>query len=102
MNIVVTGGTGGLGLSVVANLLARGADVHLPMFEAELPKHLPWRGDARVHAQRVSLDDEAQVTAFYAALPELWASIHLVGGFAMGPITTTSLATFEQQWKLNA
>lgn len=72
------------------------------MVEAELPSHLPWRVDPRVHALRVSLDDEAQVTAFYDTLPELWASIHLVGGFAMAPIGATSLAAFESQWRLNS
>jgi NAD(P)-dependent dehydrogenase (short-subunit alcohol dehydrogenase family) len=102
MRVVITGGTGGLGASVVATFLGRGAEVHLPIFEAELPAHLPWRGDARVHAARVSLDDEAQVGAFYGALPDLWASIHLVGGFAMAPIAQTSLADFEKQWRINA
>jgi NAD(P)-dependent dehydrogenase (short-subunit alcohol dehydrogenase family) len=101
VRVVVTGGTGGLGASVVATFLARGADVHLPIVETELPAHLPWRADARVHAQRVSLDDETQVGAFYAGLPDLWASIHLVGGFQMAPITSTSLADFEKQWRLN-
>src|SRR6185369_7688421 len=83
-------------------LLARGAELHLPMVEAELPKHLAWRENPKVHARpKVSLDDEAQVSAFYEALPALWASIHLVGGFAMAPIAGTSLADFEKQWRLN-
>ncbi|MEO6774594.1 MAG: SDR family NAD(P)-dependent oxidoreductase [Kofleriaceae bacterium] len=101
MHVVITGGTGGLGASVVAALLERGADVHLPMFEPELPTHLAWRGDPRVHAQQMSLDDEAAVVAFYGALPALWASIHLVGGFAMAPIAETSLADLEKQWRIN-
>ena len=99
MNVVVTGGTGALGGAVVAALLERGDTVHLPMMEAELPAHLRHE---RVRATpRVSLDDEAQVAAFYGALPSLWASIHLVGGFAMAPIETTTLADFEHQWRLN-
>jgi len=99
-HVVVTGGTGGLGAAVVERLLADGATVHLPMMEAALPAHLPWRD--RVHAvPGVSLDQEAQVAGFYAALPELWASIHLVGGFAMAKVTETSLADFEKQWRLN-
>ncbi|HEX7703385.1 MAG TPA: hypothetical protein VF403_21745, partial [Kofleriaceae bacterium] len=76
MHVVISGGTGGLGASVVEAFLARGAEVHLPIIEAELPAHLAWRGDARVHAATLSLDDEPQVTEFYGALPELWASIH--------------------------
>jgi NAD(P)-dependent dehydrogenase (short-subunit alcohol dehydrogenase family) len=102
MNVVISGGTGGLGASVVEAFLAAGADVHLPMLETELPAHLVWRGEARVHAKQLSLDDEASVSAFYGALPELWASIHLVGGFAMAPIAETSLADFEKQWRMNA
>ncbi|MEO8846703.1 MAG: SDR family NAD(P)-dependent oxidoreductase [Kofleriaceae bacterium] len=102
MHVVISGGTGGLGASVVEAFLARGADVHLPMIETELPAHLAWRGDARVHTATLSLDHEAQVTAFYGALPELWASIHLVGGFAMVKLEDTSLAEFEKQWRMNA
>lgn len=102
MDIAVSGATGALGAGLVEVLLARGATLHLPIFEAELPAHLPWRGHERVHAvPHVSLDDEAQAGAFYAGLPGLWASIHLVGGFAMAPIDKTSLADFEKQWRLN-
>ena len=99
-HVVVTGGTGGLGAAVVEKLLADGMAVHLPMMEAALPAHLPWKG--RVHAVgNISLDKEDQVAAFYGALPQLWASIHLVGGFAMAKVTETSLADFEKQWRMN-
>src|SRR5258706_5772369 len=98
-HIVVTGGTGGLGATVVARFVEQGAIVHLPIVEAELRAHLPWR--AKVEAKQVSLDDEAHVAAFYGALPSLWASIHLVGGFAMAKLEATSLADFEKQWRLN-
>jgi NAD(P)-dependent dehydrogenase (short-subunit alcohol dehydrogenase family) len=98
-HVVVTGGTGALGAGVVEVLLARGATIHLPMIETETPAHLRHE---RVHATpRVALDDDAQVTAYYASLPPLWASIHLVGGFAMAPITQTSLAELDKQWRLN-
>lgn len=102
MNIVVTGATGALGAGLVDVLLERGADVYVPMVEPELPAHLAWRDHARVHAApKVSLDDETQVSAFYASVPSLWASIHLVGGFAMAKVAETSLADFEKQWRLN-
>ena len=38
----------------------------------------------------------ASATEFYAQLPELWASVHLVGGFAMAPLCDTSVADFER------
>jgi NAD(P)-dependent dehydrogenase (short-subunit alcohol dehydrogenase family) len=100
MNIVVTGGTGGLGAAVVEKLLADGHAVHLPMHEPALPAHLPWR-DRVLAVPNISLDDEAKVAAFYASVPDLWASIHLVGGFAMASVTDTTAAEFEKQWRLN-
>ncbi|HEU0033246.1 MAG TPA: SDR family oxidoreductase [Kofleriaceae bacterium] len=84
-HIVVTGGRGALGKGVVSVLEARGAIVHVT------PDPPAFR-----------LDDEAQATAFYAALPPLWASIHLVGGFAMAPLADTTADAFEQQWRTNA
>jgi NAD(P)-dependent dehydrogenase (short-subunit alcohol dehydrogenase family) len=83
VNVVVTGATGALGTGVVDVLRQRGVTVHAPSRD------------------EVSFDDEAQVTAYYAGLPELWASIHLVGGFAMAGVADTSLADFEAQWRLN-
>lgn len=96
MHAVITGASGALGAGVVEALLARGMTVHAPMFEDA------WKGDPRVSATKVgSLDDEAVVAAYYASLPELWASVHLVGGFAMKPAVETSLAEFEKQWRMN-
>ena len=80
----MTGGRGALGQGVVAVLEAKGAIVHLPPDPPAL-----------------RLDDEAQATQWFAALPPLWASVHLVGGFAMKPILETTLADFEAQWRVN-
>lgn len=102
MHVVITGATGALGAGVVENLLARGATIHVPMVEPELPAHVAWRSHPNVRAvPKVSLEDEAAISAFYGGLPELWASIHLVGGFAMAKIADTTLADFEKQWRLN-
>src|SRR5689334_4455348 len=96
-HVVVTGATGGLGGAVVALLLERGAVCHLPMVEREVPQHMAWVGHARIAAQPgVALSSEEEVTAYYAALPPLWGSVHLVGGFAMSPIVDTGLADFEK------
>jgi NAD(P)-dependent dehydrogenase (short-subunit alcohol dehydrogenase family) len=83
-HVVVTGGRGALGKGVVELLTSRGAIVHV----ADRPE--------------AQLDNEAGAVAYFAALPPIWASIHLVGGFAMAPIADTSLADFEAQWKVNA
>jgi NAD(P)-dependent dehydrogenase (short-subunit alcohol dehydrogenase family) len=102
-NVVVTGATGALGSAVVASLLARGAECWVPMLEPALPAHLPWHGDARVHAQpAMALDDEAAVSAYYAGVPALWGSVHLVGGFAMNGVADTTLDDLRAQWTLNA
>ncbi len=100
--VVVTGATGALGSAVVALLLERGAECHLPIIEAALPERLPWHQDARAIATGgLALDDEAAVSRYYAGLPSLWASIHLVGGFAMNPLVDTTLAELRAQHDLN-
>ena len=101
-HVVVTGGTGGLGVFVVSALLERGASIHIPMFESEVPPALPWAKHPRVAATpKMTLDDEAAVTAYYEAIPSLWASIHLVGGFAMAPVADTKKADLEKMLSLN-
>src|SRR5690348_16832353 len=101
-HVVVTGATGGLGGAVVALLLERGAVCHLPMIEREMPNHMAWGGHARVSAQPgVALAKEDEVSAYFAALPPLWASVHLVGGFAMSPILDTGLADLDKMLTLN-
>src|SRR5439155_97849 len=51
--------------------------------------------------KELDLTDEKAVTRFYAGLPSLWASVHVAGGFAMAPLTETSLESFEAQWRIN-
>jgi NAD(P)-dependent dehydrogenase (short-subunit alcohol dehydrogenase family) len=101
-HVVVSGGTGGLGVFVVTALLDRGATCHIPMFEPAIPATLPWASHARVVATpKLTLDDDAAVTAYYAQLPSLWASIHLVGGFSMSSIVDTTRADLDKMLTLN-
>ena len=102
-HVVVTGGTGALGSAVVAALRAAGAVCHVTnMVAAELEKY-PHRNDPGVHVTTgLDLADEAAVRRFYAALPPLWASIHLAGGFAMSPVGETSAVAFADQFQMNA
>lgn len=84
LRVVVTGAHGGLGPAVAEALGAAGAIVHAPS------------------RKEMDLADEAAVRRYYAALPGLWASVHVAGGFSMAPAEDTSLADFTAQWNTNA
>lgn len=102
-HVVVTGGTGALGATVVARLIAAGAICHVPNFDAAELTRFPLAKDRRVSiANGVDLADESSVVGFYGALPSLWASIHIAGGFAMAPIAETSAADFRHMMRMNA
>jgi NAD(P)-dependent dehydrogenase (short-subunit alcohol dehydrogenase family) len=100
-NVVVTGGTGALGEVVVARLIRAGAICHVPSRGAASAASADKDGRLRVVAG-VDLTDEAAVDRFYGAVPELWASVHLAGGFAMAPIAETSRADFLGMIEMNA
>jgi NAD(P)-dependent dehydrogenase (short-subunit alcohol dehydrogenase family) len=101
-HVVVTGGTGALGTAVVSALRAAGAVCHVTnIVSAELEKY-PHRNDPNVRVtQGVDLADEKAVRRFYEGLPPLWASIHLAGGFAAGPLREADVATLRTQIDMN-
>jgi NAD(P)-dependent dehydrogenase (short-subunit alcohol dehydrogenase family) len=81
--IVVTGGGGALGGAVVEALSAAGAVCHAP------------------RRDELDLTDEAAVTAYYARLPSLWASVQVAGGYAGAAFVETSLADLRRQLDIN-
>jgi NAD(P)-dependent dehydrogenase (short-subunit alcohol dehydrogenase family) len=86
-DVVVTGGTGALGTSVVSLLVERGARVFVPVFHERELERFPLRDDSRVTLKvGVDLSVEAQVASFYADRAGLWGSIHIAGGYAGAPI----------------
>ena len=102
-HVVVSGGTGALGRAVVARLLADGARCHVPVHGPQAPADCAWQRDPRVTLRTgVDLADERAVLSFYDALPGLWASIHVAGGFSMAPFGETSLAEWRRLFELNA
>jgi len=98
-HVVITGGAGALGTAVVARFLAAGATCHVPTID-DGPGSLGLPG-AR-YLPRINLGDERAVVDLYAGLPELWASVHLAGGFAWNRIEDTSSADARAQFEMNA
>ncbi len=75
----------------------------MPNFDASELARFPHRDDGSVRLiGGVDLTSGQSVDAFYDDLPELWASIHLAGGFAMAPIADTEAAAFADQIDMNA
>ncbi len=86
--IIVTGGTGALGRAVVGSLLDAGARCHLPyVVEAEAAS-FPHK-DRVTLVGHCELTNEDDVARLYAGVTDLWASIHIAGGFAMGGVADT-------------
>jgi NAD(P)-dependent dehydrogenase (short-subunit alcohol dehydrogenase family) len=102
-HVVVTGGTGALGSGVVGAFLDAGAICHVPVFNASELQGYPHAGHSRLRfAENVDLTDEASVVAFYTALQgDLFASVHLAGGFAMSPLGSTSAADLAKMLDMN-
>jgi NAD(P)-dependent dehydrogenase (short-subunit alcohol dehydrogenase family) len=101
-HVVVTGGTGALGIAVVGALLEGGAVCHVPYRSESEAQRFPYRDNNSVSLVAVGdLADEASVTGFYARLDQLWASIHIAGGFAFAPIAHSDKALLMGQLETN-
>ena len=97
--IVVTGGTGSLGSAVVQLLLERGASCEVTWRTQKELDHFALSDRVALH--QVDCADERQVEAFYSRLDELWASLHVVGGFAMANIENTSAEDLRRMFEQN-
>jgi len=101
-DVVVTGGTGALGTAVVGALVEAGAICHVPVVHAAEAERFPLRDHAQVKLMQVgTLADEAEVELLYDSIPQLWASIHLAGGFAMAPVAETTKSDLIEQMDMN-
>ncbi|MBI5112971.1 MAG: SDR family NAD(P)-dependent oxidoreductase [Rhodovulum sp.] len=101
-HVVVTGGAGALGGGVVAALLEAGAVCHVPTTGdgGTIPAALRESTRVLIHPG-VDLADAEAVDRLYERLPPLWASIHLAGGFAFGPLRDLDAAVLHRQIEIN-
>jgi NAD(P)-dependent dehydrogenase (short-subunit alcohol dehydrogenase family) len=97
--VAVTGGIGGLGSAVVDALLAAGAVCHVP-HRGDASRGPGDRERLTLHPG-IDLTDEAAVEGFYRQIPDLWASIHIAGGFAFGPVAASAKAVLTSQIEIN-
>lgn len=98
-HVVITGGAGALGTAVVARFIAAGATCHIPTID-DGPGSLGIPGAHYV--TRVNMTDERSVAAVYGDIPELWASVHLAGGFSWARLEDTSADAARAQFEMNA
>ena len=103
--ILVTGGTGALGVSVLADLLDSGAAVASTWFNERELEHLDERlkGDVQLIQADLSSDEgcESAVAAATGSGP-LSGLVNLVGGFAAGGrLHEDSIETLEKMLALN-
>jgi len=104
-SVLITGGTGGLGIGVVARFLQDGWRVVVPwVHEHELARVDEHERLELVQADLFEPDSVAAAVALAAgdgAAP-LGAMVNLVGGFASGPrVHETPIEDFEAQFRLN-
>ena len=98
-HVVITGGTGALGVAVVRALVEAGAHCHVPAIETSVPAdRVPKGVTVTTH---VDLSDEAAVASFYAKLPPLAGAVNIAGGFAWAPIADSPLKVYQQQMSMN-
>jgi len=98
--VVVTGGTGALGRAVVGALLAAGAQCRLSYLHEKEAVSFPDK-DRVTLVGPIQLTDEADVARLYAGIDNLWASVHIAGGFAMTRLAETGKAALMAMLETN-
>jgi NAD(P)-dependent dehydrogenase (short-subunit alcohol dehydrogenase family) len=98
--VIVTGGTGVLGKAVVGALLAAGARCRVPYIVDAEAAAFPYK-DRVTLVDKCDLTAEADVARLYDGVADLWASIHIAGGFAMGGVADTDKAGMMHMLNMN-
>lgn len=99
-HVVITGGTGALGVAVVKALVEVGAHCHVPAIEQSVPADR-FPGERVSVTTNIDLSDEDAVSEFYAKLPPLRAAVNIAGGFVWAPIADSPAKVLQQQISMN-
>lgn len=103
--VLITGGTGGLGLGVTPKVLATGAEVTLPYITESEVEHLKHNLSpaelVRTHFVPTDLGQEASVAELVEGMDRVDALIHLVGGFSMGKTHEYAFEDWQRDLNLN-
>lgn len=103
--VLLTGGTGGLGMGVTSAVLAQGANVTIPyVAEREVERLkgiLPSEEFAKIRFVSVDLSNEQAVEKLVNDMGRVDVLIHLVGGFSMGKTHEYSFEQWKQDFDLN-
>ncbi|MBD1912816.1 MULTISPECIES: 3-oxoacyl-ACP reductase FabG [unclassified Leptolyngbya] len=105
-HVLLTGGTGGLGLGVTPAVLLQGADsVTIPYRSPQEVERMKGRlspGDiARIRFVSTDLTHEESVRSLIDGMERVDVMIHLVGGFSMGKTHEYPLEQWQKDFKLN-
>jgi NAD(P)-dependent dehydrogenase (short-subunit alcohol dehydrogenase family) len=103
--VLLTGGTGGLGMGVTAAILAQGADVTIPYYHEKEVERLKGKLSAaefdRIRFVAANLAQESVVEQLINDMGRVDVLIHLVGGFSMGKTHEYSFEQWKQDFDLN-
>lgn len=104
--VLLTGGTGGLGMGVTPEVVARGAasiviPYNSPKSAEKLKGNLSPSDLSRIRLVNANLMDESAVKQLFDSMDRVDVLIHLVGGFAMGKVHEYDYSSWRKDFDLN-
>lgn len=103
--VLLTGGTGGLGLGVTPAVLARAEKITIPYHSDKginrLKNQLSAEDFERLRFVKADLTQEAEVEKLVNDIGRVDVLIHLVGGFSMGAVEEFSYTDWQSLLALN-
>jgi NAD(P)-dependent dehydrogenase (short-subunit alcohol dehydrogenase family) len=101
-NLILTGGTGGLGTKVTQLAQSFGAHITIPYHSLNEVEHFRKSvADVKVNFIFADLREEKSVLEVFEKQSKVDILIHLVGGFSMGNTDTYTLEDWNRQLTLN-